>query len=65
MKDDGPYEPQGQLGVSICNVVIPDVDQFDLKMCSFQVNVESWKQGTELNREKNGNIQMLVLCKSA
>lgn len=31
VKDDGPYQPQGQLGVSICNVVVSDVDQFDLK----------------------------------
>lgn len=31
MKDDGPYQAQGQLGVSIRDVIIPDVDQFDLK----------------------------------
>ena len=31
VKDNGPYQPQGQLGVSICNVIIPDVDQFNLK----------------------------------
>lgn len=31
VKDDGPYQPQGQLGVSIRDIVIPDVDQFDLK----------------------------------
>lgn len=30
VKDDGPYQAQGQLGVSICNVIIPDVDQLDL-----------------------------------
>lgn len=33
VKDDGPYQAKGQLGVSICNVIIPDVDQFDLKRC--------------------------------
>lgn len=31
MKDDGPYQAQGQLGVSICYVIIPNVYQFHLK----------------------------------
>ena len=30
VKDDGPYQAQGQLGVSIGDVIIPDVDQFNL-----------------------------------
>ena len=30
MKDDGPYQTQGQLGVSIGDVIVPDVDQLDL-----------------------------------
>ena len=30
VKDDGPYQAQGQLGVSISDVIISDVDQFDL-----------------------------------
>lgn len=36
VKDDGPYQAKGQLGVSICNVIIPDVDQFDLKWCGYK-----------------------------
>lgn len=31
VEDDGPYQPQGQLGVSIGYVIVPDIDQFDLK----------------------------------
>lgn len=31
VEDDGPYQPQGQLGVSIGYVIVPDIDQLDLK----------------------------------
>lgn len=31
VEDNRPYEPQGELGVAICNVVIADVHQFHLK----------------------------------
>lgn len=31
MEDDGPYQPQGELGVSICYVIISDVNQLDLR----------------------------------
>lgn len=31
MEDDGPYQPQCQLWVSIGDVIVPDIDQFDLK----------------------------------
>lgn len=31
MEDDGPYQPQGQLWVSIGDVIVPDINQFDLK----------------------------------
>lgn len=30
MEDDGPYEPQCKLGISICDVIIPNVHQLDL-----------------------------------
>lgn len=30
MEDDGPYEPQCQLGISVCDVIIPNVHQLDL-----------------------------------
>lgn len=30
VEDDGPNEPQRKLGVSICNVIIPNVHQLDL-----------------------------------
>ena len=30
VKNDGPYQPQGQLGVAISDVIIPDVHQLDL-----------------------------------
>jgi len=50
VKDDGPYQPQGQLGVPIRDVVIPDVDQFDLKGAVSQVSTE----------RRNRNIQVLV-----
>lgn len=30
VKNDGPYEPQCKLGVSICDVIIPNVHQLDL-----------------------------------
>ena len=36
VKDDGPYQTQGQLRVPIGNVIIPDVDQFDLKVCEYK-----------------------------
>lgn len=30
VEDDGPYEPQCKLGISICDVIIPNVYQLDL-----------------------------------
>lgn len=30
MEDDGPYQAQSQLGVSVSDVVVSDVHQFDL-----------------------------------
>lgn len=30
VEDDGPYEPQSKLGISVCNVIIPNVHQLDL-----------------------------------
>lgn len=30
VEDDGPYEPQSKLGISICYVIIPNVHQLDL-----------------------------------
>ena len=30
VKDDGPYQPKGQLGVTIRNVIVSDVHQLDL-----------------------------------
>lgn len=30
VKDDGPYQPKGQLGVAIRNVIVSDVHQLDL-----------------------------------
>lgn len=35
MEDDCPYQPEGQLGVPIRYVIIPDVDQFDLNVCGY------------------------------
>lgn len=31
MEDDRPYEPQGELGVTVCNVIVANVHQFHLK----------------------------------
>lgn len=31
VEDDGPYQPQGELGVSICDVIISDVNQLNLR----------------------------------
>lgn len=31
MEDDRPYEPQGELGVAVCNVIVANVHQFHLK----------------------------------
>ena len=39
MEDDGPYEPQGELGVSICNVIISDVHQLDLGLDTKKGNI--------------------------
>lgn len=30
VEDDGPYKPQRKLGISVCNVIIPNVHQLDL-----------------------------------
>lgn len=30
VEDDGPYEPQRKLGISVCDVIIPNVHQLDL-----------------------------------
>lgn len=30
VKDYGPYEAEGQLGVAVCNVIIPYIHQLDL-----------------------------------
>lgn len=30
VEDDSPYEPQRKLGISVCDVIIPDVHQLDL-----------------------------------
>lgn len=30
VQDDGPDQTQGQFGVSVGDVIVPDVDQFDL-----------------------------------
>lgn len=31
VKDDRPYEPKGELGVAIDDILTPDVDKFDLQ----------------------------------
>lgn len=36
MEDDCPYEPEGELGVPVCYVIVPDVDQFDLHVRGHQ-----------------------------
>lgn len=30
VEDDGPYKPQGKFGISICDIIIPNVHQLDL-----------------------------------
>lgn len=32
VEDDGPYEPQRKLGISVSDVIIPDVHQLDLRL---------------------------------
>ena len=39
VKDDGPDQTQGQLRVSICNVIVPDVHQFHLKVCESNTGI--------------------------
>ena len=31
VKDDGPDQTQGQLRVAVCDVIVPDVHQLDLR----------------------------------
>lgn len=32
VEDDGPDEPQGELGVAICDVIVADIHQFHLEI---------------------------------
>lgn len=32
MQNDGPYESQRKLGISVCDVIIPYVHQLDLEL---------------------------------
>lgn len=51
MQDDGPDQTQGQFGVSICDVIVPDVHQFDLKQ----------EPAAERRLQTNGSINGAVL----
>ena len=40
VEDDGPDQAQRQLGVPICNVIVPDVHQLDLRRQSNTTNTQ-------------------------
>lgn len=52
VEDDRPYEPQGELGVAVCNVIVANVHQFHL---------EEKQQGQSLTHGEQGDVSPTVL----
>lgn len=39
VEDDGPYEPQRKLWISICDIIIPNVHQLDLGLAKIKSKI--------------------------
>lgn len=50
VQDDRPYEPEGQLGVAVSNVIIPDVHQLHLRASSPQLHPQASRGGAVAGR---------------
>lgn len=53
VQDDGPDQAQGQLGVAVCDVIVPDVHQLDL--WGHRENTEKHTSTPDNDRRRNGS----------